>query len=222
MELALSTHEVRTYSYEHPHPAVATDIAIFTLEKGRLALMLIRRGAEPYKGRWALPGGFLQPHEDLDTCARRELIEETHVETPLLVQFGVFSAPNRDPRERIISVAYLALLQSDQVIPVAGSDAAAARWFDATDLPSLAFDHAKIVEVALAALRTRLDDTDILLNLMPQRFTLSQLQAAHDAVSGEQSDKRNFRAKILAKCLVRPTDDVERGAHRPAKLYVRA
>ena len=200
---------------------MATDIAIFTLREGRLALLLIERGETPFLGDWALPGGFLRPKEDLHACARRELYEETGVETPLLRQFGVFSAPDRDPRDRVISVAYLALLSSDRLNPQAGSDAADARWFAVTDLPPLAFDHLQIVDAALAALRSLTEATDILLNLMPARFTLTRLQAAYEIVTGQVADKRNFRARVLESGLLQETEDMERGRHRPARLYRR-
>jgi len=218
----LSTHERGPFSYLYPHHAVATDIAIFTLSEERLAVLLIERGLDPFRGCWALPGGFLKPTEDLDTCARRELFEETNVEAPLLRHFGNFSAPDRDPRERVISVAYLALLRSDQVVLKAGTDASAAQWFGIAERPPLAFDHEIIVNAAIASLQAWIERDDILLNLLPEKFTLSQAQAAYEAISGEPIDKRNFRAKILATGLLRETDDMARGAHRPARIYTRA
>ncbi len=217
----MSTHEDGSFTYRYPHPAVATDIAIFTLREGRLAVLLIERGEEPFQGDWALPGGFLRPDEDLISCARRELCEEAGVEAPLLRQFGVFSAPDRDPRDRVISVAYLALLSSDRLKPQAGSDAADARWFAVADLPALAFDHRQIVEAALAALRSVAEATDILLDLMPARFTLTRLQAAYEIVTSQVADKRNFRARVLESGLLQETEDMERGPHRPARIYRR-
>jgi 8-oxo-dGTP diphosphatase len=215
----LSTHEAASYSYPYPHPAVAADVAVFTLREGKLALLLIRRGGEPFKGMWALPGGFLEPDEDLDACARRELLEETGVEAARLRCFGNFSAPRRDPRERVISVAYLALLRSGQIVPKAGSDAAAARWFDVEALPPVAFDHAEIVEAAVGSLRANLDDGESVFDLAPERFTLSQLQAAYEAISGRRTDKRNFRKKFEA--MARATGETERGPHRPARIFMR-
>jgi ADP-ribose pyrophosphatase YjhB (NUDIX family) len=156
----LSTHEAEVFTYAYPHPAVAADIAIFTLRGGRLAILLIRRGEAPFKGRWALPGGFLRPDENLDACARRELVEETAVETALLRQFGVFSDPSRDPRERVISVAYLALLPFDQAVATAGSDASDTRWSLVGELPKLAFDHASIIETAVRSLRSLVQSGD--------------------------------------------------------------
>jgi 8-oxo-dGTP diphosphatase len=218
----LSTHEDEVFTYPYPHPAVAADIAIFTLRGGRLAILLIRRGGAPFKNSWALPGGFLRPDEDLDACARRELEEETAVETALLRQFGVFSDPRRDPRERVISVAYLALLPSDQAVATAGSDASATRWSLVGELPKLAFDHASIIEAAIRSLRSLVQSGEILLSLVPERFTLGQLQEAYEGVMGEPADKRNFRARFLASGLLRESGELERGPHRPARLFVRA
>jgi len=210
------------YRYPYPHPAVATDVAIFTLRDGALAVLLIRRKGEPFEGAWALPGGFLKEDEDLDACAARELSEEAGLSAGVLQHFGNFSAPERDPRERVISVAYFALVSSDRVTPEAGSDAAEARWFAISSLPALAFDHTEIVQRALVALRSGLLTSDILLALLPARFTLSSLQEAFEAVSGEAADKRNFRKRIIGSGIVRESDEFERGSHRPARLYERA
>jgi len=142
------------YQYRYPHPAVAADVCLFSERDEGLCLLLIARRNEPFRGLWALPGGFLEPDEDLDSCARRELLEETGLDAPALRQFGVFSDPRRDPRERVISVAYVGVISSTDSWPDAGTDAAAARWFPVEALPSLAFDHAQIVARARAALRT--------------------------------------------------------------------
>lgn len=207
------------FTYEYPHPAVATDIAVFTLRRGALNVLLIERGAEPFLGAWALPGGFLQPDEELDQCARRELLEETGVDADLLLHFGNFSATDRDPRERVISVAYLALLASDELRLEASTDAAQARWFAMDDLPQLAFDHAEILRRALEVLGSRARQVSPLFALLPARFTLSQLQGAYEAVSGEDAEKRNFRKMVAALGCVRETEDFAHGAHRPARLY---
>ncbi|ODT89556.1 NUDIX domain-containing protein [Phenylobacterium sp. SCN 70-31] len=207
------------FTYAYPHPAVATDIAVFTLRRGALHVLLIERGGEPFLGAWALPGGFVQPEEDLDACARRELQEETGVESDVLLHFANFSAPCRDPRERVISVAYLALMPSDELRVEGSSDAAQAQWFPIGDLPPLAFDHEEILRQALANLGARARGVTLLFALLPPRFTLSQLQAAYEAVTGEEAEKRNFRKMVLGLGCVRETDDFAHGSHRPARLY---
>lgn len=208
------------YTYDYPHPAVATDIAIFTLRSGHLELLLIERGVEPFRGRWALPGGFLRERETLESCARRELFEETGVDARGLWQFATFSDPSRDPRERVISVAYLALLPFQSMNVSGRSDASRAECFDIEALPALAFDHDMIVRSALESLRQRVrSDLSTLFALLPDRFTLSTLQSAFEAVATETADKRNFRKMTLDTGLLVETTEFERGSHRPARLY---
>jgi len=143
------------YTYEYPHPAVTTDIALFSFSGSGLRVLLVKRKAPPFEGQWALPGGFVEIDEPLDACAARELREETGVETVTLTQFHTFGTPDRDPRERVISVAYLGLLPSDSPPPTAGSDAVDAQWHSVTELPDLAFDHAEIIRRAQAHLTDR-------------------------------------------------------------------
>jgi 8-oxo-dGTP diphosphatase len=209
------------YCYAHPHPAVATDIAIFTVRDRQLSILLVERGEPPFKGMWALPGGFLREDEDLDACARRELFEETGVEAPPLEHFANWSTPARDPRERVISITYLTLLRCDTVVLRPGTDAARANWRSTANLPPLAFDHDKIIAAAIAALPRHLDNSDILLNLVPERFTLGQLQAAYECVLDERPDKSNFRKWIAASGLIKATGEREGGPHRPAEIYIR-
>jgi 8-oxo-dGTP diphosphatase len=139
------------YCYAYPHPAVTVDVALFSGAPSARRVLLIRRAAPPFQGCWALPGGFVDIDEDLPDAARRELQEETGLDAPALRQLGAYGTPGRDPRERVISVVYLAELRG-QPLPVAGSDAAEARWFEVSALPELAFDHARILDDALAAL----------------------------------------------------------------------
>lgn len=207
------------FCYAHPHPAVTTDAVVFTLREGELAVLLIRRGGEPFKGRWALPGGFLMPDEDLDACARRELVEETGVALTQLHSFANFSAPERDPRERVISAAYWALTPSEDLSPRGGSDADDARWFVITALPKLAFDHAKIVDSALIALRSACEGFQPVFGLLAPDFTLSDFQRAWEAVMGQSADRRNLHKSVLASGLIEETGELTRGAHRPARLY---
>ncbi len=137
------------YTYDYPHPAVTVDIVIFDVTQAGIEVLLIKRGGEPYKGMWALPGGFMDIHEDALHAAERELREETSLDGIELKQIGAFTAPFRDPRERVVSIAYAALVNKAEVKPKAGDDAAEAQWFSIRELPALAFDHSKILRVAM-------------------------------------------------------------------------
>jgi 8-oxo-dGTP diphosphatase len=208
------------YTYEHPHPAVTVDVAVFTIIDGRLAVVLVRRAAWPHAGKWALPGGFVGIDESLKRAAWRELREETGIKAGYLEQLGAFGRPDRDPRERVITVVYIALAAADRLELRAGSDADEARLFCLDELPELAFDHARIVQAATRRLRDRLDTEAIARRLLPQRFTLTELQQACEAVAGAPIDKRNFRKKLNALELVEATSEERRGGpHRPARLY---
>ena len=208
------------YSYRYPHPAVTTDIVIFTIRDGRLKLLLIKRGGEPYQGRWALPGGFVELDEDLESSARRELEEETGVSGVYLEQLYTFGRPDRDPRERVITVAYYALIPSDAVRLQAATDAEAVGWFAFEELPPLAFDHDEIVAMAHQRLVAKLDYSTIAFQFLPREFTLSELQDVYEIIRREPVDKRNFRKQVLALGKLVETKKLKRdGAHRPARLY---
>lgn len=208
------------YQYEYPHPAVTTDVVIFTVRDNQLKLLQIMRGGEPYKGQWALPGGFIQLDEDLEVGARRELAEETGVSGVFLEQLYTYGAVGRDPRERVITVAYYALIASDKIVLQAATDAEAVGWFSMDELPSLAFDHKKIVEDAHQRLVAKLDYSTIAFQFMPEEFTLSELQDVYEIILREEMDRRNFRKWILALDQIEENGGERReGAHRPAKLY---
>jgi 8-oxo-dGTP diphosphatase len=207
------------FTYQHPHPAVAADIAVFTLRGGGLSVLLIQRKLDPYRGKWALPGGFLGPDETLEEAAARELREETGVAGVEAIQFGIYSRPDRDPRERVISVAHFACVAFDKVAPAAGSDAANVRWASMSDLPPLAFDHATILQDALAALRASSRDRPTVARLLPSPFRISDLQAATETVLGVPMDKRNFRRQIDDRGWLEATNVTDRGRHRPAQLF---
>jgi 8-oxo-dGTP diphosphatase len=212
--------QIPTYAYPYPHPAVSTDVALFTLRNGALCLLLIQRANPPFQGSWALPGGFLEIDEDLDDCALRELQEETGIEGVYLEQLYTFGSPDRDPRERVISVAYFALARSDSLRPKAASDARALAWYPVKALPELAFDHVRIVRTALARLSAKLNYSTIGFQLLPETFTLSQLQSVYEILLGEPQDKRNFRKGMLARGILIETGEYARsGNHRPAKTY---
>ncbi len=199
---------------------IATDIALFTVQGATLKVLLVRRAANPFRGAWALPGGFLLPGEDLAECARRELSEETGVDGFYLEQLYTFGAPGRDPRGRVVSVAYYALIPSDEVVLRAASDADAAAWFPVDRLPELAFDHADILAMAIRRLRDKLDYSTIAFMFLGERFTLSEVQGIYEVIQGHALDKRNFRKQILALGELVDTGELSRGgAHRPAKLY---
>jgi 8-oxo-dGTP diphosphatase len=197
---------------------VTVDIVLFTIRDRQLHLLLIRRLARPYENRYALPGGFVREEESLDAAATRELREETGVEKVYLEQLYTFGEPKRDPRGRVITVAYYALAPDTQVLR-AGTDASDAAWFPIADLPALAFDHRKIVEYAHQRIRNKLDYTNVGFELLPDKFTLTELQLVHEAILGENLDKRNFRRKIIQKGIVKPTKEWQRTGRKPAQFY---
>ena len=208
------------YTYDYPHPAVTVDIAIFTIEDDDFKVLLIQRGIEPYEGSWALPGGFVGLDESLRRAAWRELKEETGVNAAFLQQLSAFGHPDRDPRERVITVAYYALIPNDRLELKASTDAREARLFSMNDLPELAFDHAKILRRAHQKVKDKIDEPLIALQLVPESFTLTELQRVHERILGSSIDKRNFRKRLQAQDLLELTGEERRGGpHRPAKLY---
>jgi len=204
---------------DYPRPSVTVDVIIFTLNEDDLQVLLIQRGHPPFEGMWAIPGGFVGIDESIEGAAMRELEEETGVCDVYLEQLYTFGDLNRDPRGRVITVTYLALVPADAVQPHAGHDAADARWWSVYDLPPLAFDHADILTYALQRLRYKLEYTAVGFELLPETFTLSELQAAYEIILGEELDKRNFRRKILSADVIEETGEYRTGEGRPAKLY---
>lgn len=198
---------------------VAVDIVIFTILAGELRVLLVKRGIPPFEGQFAIPGGFVLENESLDHAALRELREETGVGDVYLEQLYSFGDPGRDPRGQIISVAYFALIAAEHARLVAGSDAAAAQWWPTHDLPELAFDHRKILDYAVDRLRNKLEYTTVGFQLLPKRFTLTELQEVYEAILGKKLDKRNFRRKIALLKILQPTQEVRRGGRRPAQLF---
>lgn len=209
------------YCYDYARPAVTTDICLFTVVEDDLRILLVRRGLEPFKGAWALPGGFLQENETLDQCAARELREETGVAGAHLEAFATFSEPKRDPRYRVVTAAYLALVPSDDHTLQSGSDAEDAEWHSMKRLPELAFDHREIIVAARSALVAKIDREPIAFSLLQSRFTLTQVQKVYEAVAGTPLDKRNFRRTMDSRDWIEETGDLERGRRRPAMLYRR-
>ena len=208
------------YTYEYPHPAVTTDIVIFTIRQDELKVLLIKRAMPPFQGEWALPGGFVNLDESLEAGARRELEEETGVKGVYLEQLYTFGAPDRDPRERVITVAYYALIPSDKIEIRAATDAEGVSWFGLQEVPDLAFDHEHILKAAHQRVAAKLDYSTIAFQFMPKTFTLTELQQVNELILREPVDKRNFRKRILSLNLIKETGKARKtGAHRPAKLY---
>jgi 8-oxo-dGTP diphosphatase len=210
----------KPHQYKYPHPAVAVDLVIFTLRNHDLQVLLIERGVDPFKGGWALPGGFVRITEALEEAAQRELREETGLTQSYLEQIRAFGRPDRDPRERVISVAYFAIISEDKVALHAGSDARRVSWCAWRELPALAFDHREIIDAARSKLSEQMNRTTIALQFLPPEFTLTELQRVFEAVQGESADKRNFRKWAESLSFIKATGKMRRGGqHRPAALY---
>ncbi len=197
------------------------DVVVFGYDGGPdLKLLLIQRGSDPFRGQWALPGGFVEMEEDLEASALRELEEETGVKDLFVEQLYTFGTPGRDPRGRVISVAYFALVNLTDHPAVAASDAAEAEWYAYDELPQLAFDHADIIGKAIARLRAKVRYQPIGFELLPREFTLAQLQALYETVLGVPGfNKRNFRTRIMRTGVLEEVGRQENVPHRPATLY---
>jgi 8-oxo-dGTP diphosphatase len=204
----------------YDRPSVTVDIVIFTLREDELRVLLIQRGHWPFEGYWAIPGGFVKIDESLEEAARRELREETGVTEVFLEQLYTFGDPQRDPRTRVISVAYFAVVSADRLEPRAGTDAADVRWWAMSALPrQLAFDHDEILSYALTRLRYKIEYTAVAFEILPEEFTLGELQAAYETILGEELDKANFRKKLARADVVEPTGRYRETGGRPAELY---
>ncbi len=212
---------VETYRPDqYERPSVTADVAIFTLRNQDLQVLLVKRAHWPYEGFWALPGGFVQMDESLEESALRELEEETGVADVYLEQLYTFGNPGRDPRTRVITVAYMAVVSADQIDPRAGDDATEACWWSMYELPpQLAFDHAEILTYALQRLRYKLEYTAVGFEILPQQFTLAELQTAYEIILGETLDKANFRKKLAKGKVVERIGRYRQTAGRPAALY---
>lgn len=201
------------FHYKYPHPSVTTDCVIFGFDGVKLKVLLIERGCEPYKGRWAFPGGFLKMDESAEEGAKRELEEETGLKAAYIKQFHTFTEPDRDPRERVITIAYYALVRIQDV--KGGDDAAKAQWFDLEDVPSLAFDHDRILRKAMQELRKQIHFEPIGFELLPEKFTMSALQHLYEAILDVKFDRRNFSKKMLHFGLLEPL--VEKASSKQAR-----
>lgn len=204
--------------------AVTVDNVIFGFDDGDLKILLIKRGTMPYKGLWALPGDFAHPDEDLEVASARVLFELTNLKNVYLEQVQTFSNPNRHPGGRVVTTAFLALVKIQDYTPSASGWAKNAEWVSINDLTQLAFDHNEIVEACFQKLQRRVRVQPIGFELLPSKFTLTELQHLYHAILQPDPergiDKRNFRKKILSMDLLIDLDEVQEGvAHRPAKLY---
>src|SRR5712691_1967241 len=211
-------HHYDASRYERP--SVTVDVVMMSLRQRDLQVLLVKRRSWPYEDMWAIPGGFVNIDESLEAAAKRELQEETGVQDVYLEQLYTFGDPGRDPRTRVITVVYFALLDSARLQVRAASDAADVGWFSVYNLPSLAFDHPKILEYTLNRLRGKLDYTTIAFNLLPEQFTLRELQRVYEIILHRKVDKRNFRKKILSTGILEDTGAKKmEGMQRPARLY---
>jgi 8-oxo-dGTP diphosphatase len=223
-----------SFTYEYPRPSVTVDCIIlgFDAEDEILRVLLIKRADEPFKGMWAIPGGFVETSdsdgqgESIDEAARRELREETGITVAYLEQLYTFGTPGRDPRGRVITVAYLALVRQQDYEPTAGSDAAEAQWFaveDALSFGKLAFDHRDILSLALKRVQGKVRYSPLGFNLLPQKFTMGQLQKLYEALLLRKLNPSNFSKKIQkvlgSTGILVKTKDFQKGQHRPAPLY---
>lgn len=206
------------YCYKYPHLSVTTDCVIFSFDGTKLRVLLVQRGIEPYKGRWAMPGGFMQMNESADEGALRELHEETGLKAAYIKQFHTFSEPNRDPRERVITIAYYALVKMQEV--KGADDAADARWFALDEVPSLAFDHDRILRMALGKLRKQIHFEPVGFELLPEKFTIKELQNLYETILDVNFDRRNFYNKMRRfEILVQLDETVKPTPKKEAYLF---
>ena len=212
-------NETNYDSSKFEKPSVTVDLVVFTIRNDQLYILLIKRGIWPFKDCYALPGGFVRMDEKLKQTAIRELFEETSIKDVYLKQVHTFSDVDRDPRTRVITVAYLALINSDNVKLSADTDAKEAKWFAMTNLPKLAFDHNRIIDYVYRDLRLNTDNYPLISRFFGEKFTLTQMQKAVEAIHNHPVDKRNFRKKIISLDILEELDEVSRETFRPARLY---
>lgn len=207
---------------DYPKPSVTTDIVVFTIKDNQLKILLIKRKTTPFKNEWAIPGGFIHLNESLEEAAKRELKEETGIDADYLEQLYTFGNIKRDPRGRVISIAYFALINSEQASQKlkATTDASDAQWFSVLKLPNLAFDHNEILNYALKRLKWKFEYTPIVFSIFPKKFTLTQLQKTYEIIFNKEFDKRNFRKKLLSLNILEETQEIQEDvSYRPPKLY---
>lgn len=209
--------ERRKYTYDYWRPAVTVDNVVFSFDGTHLNVLLIKRGREPFQGCWAFPGGFLDEHETLEEAAKRELKEETGLESQFMTEIGSFSALDRDPRGRTITVAFASVVRPTQTDTLAGDDASECQWFPATRLPDMAFDHALIFKKAMTMLKVGFFSDPVAFVLMNDTFTMPEMQRLYTEVFNREFDRRNFQKKFLASGILsaEPRDQKKKNAHSP-------
>ncbi|MBS6554104.1 MAG: NUDIX hydrolase [Clostridium sp.] len=201
---------------------VTTDVVIFTIQDDKLKVLLVKRAHEPFKSKWALPGGYVRISETLDDAALRILKEKTNVQNIYLEQLYTFGDPLRHPTSRVITCAYFALIRSDDIVLSfeENTEITEVKWHSVNSLPALAFDHKEIIEYSLKRTRERLEFCPIAFQLLPQKFTLTELQKAYEMILMKKLDKRNFRKKFLSLAILKELDEYTKsGSKRPARLY---
>lgn len=210
----------KKFCYEYPRPAVTTDCVVLCFDENRLKVLLIKRRDEPFKGKWAFPGGFMEMKENSDEAALRELYEETGIKNVFAEQFHTFTGVDRDPRGRTISVSYYALTRLTDVRLNAGDDASEAGWFTISEKTPLAFDHEEILSEALAELKEKFRHYPVCFRLLPLKFTIPALQNLYEVVFDKKFERRNFRKKFISTGLLIDLKEAENGkGHRGAGYY---
>jgi len=210
----------KKFHYEYWHPAVTVDCVIFGFDESNLNILLIQRGIDPFKGKWAFPGGFIKEKETAEEGARRELYEETGVENVFMEQLQAFSGVDRDPRERVITIAFYALVKQSDYIVRGGDDASKAQWFRIHEIPKLAFDHDSILRVAMSHLKQKIQFEPIGFELLNDKFTMTQLQTLYESILEIRFDRRNFYKKMLSLDLLNPLEEkVPNTSHRAARYF---
>lgn len=220
ISIVMESLKSKKYTYDYPHAALTADCVVFGFDGRELHILLIERGVEPFKGSWSLPGGFMNIDETIEECAKRELQEETGIDNIYIEQFHVFSNVKRDPRERVVTVAFLALVRMSDYRLLAGDDAADSMWFELDELPPLAFDHDVIIKQARLKLAEIVQARPVVFNLLDKKFTMTELQRVLEAVNDTTYDRRNFARKMNATNLLRDEGMTPRPVHnRFAKLF---
>jgi 8-oxo-dGTP diphosphatase len=204
---------------KYEKPAVTADIVIFTIQNRELKVLLVKRDITPFKGSWAIPGGFVKINESLEEAAKRALQEKTGVKDVYLEQLYTFGEPKRDPRGRIITVSYMALINSENVNLSPTTDVSDAQWFSMKKLPQLAFDHKEILNYSLKRLKWKFEYTTVAFSLLPKKFSIGEIQKIYEIVFDKEFDKRNFAKKILFLDILKEEGINNDVSYRPPMLY---